>query len=115
MKPVRLHLDAHAHVYPFHDVPRLLLAIGHTQSRLQVLAWCFRNLIPHAIALRQKAQTRRQIARPCQPDDMVPLLPREARHLLGTLQRTPQRDQTRGVAAHALNLAKHARASSRSL
>ena len=26
MKPVRLHLDAHAHVYPFHDVPRLLLA-----------------------------------------------------------------------------------------
>ena len=26
MKPVRIHLDAHAHVYPFHDVPRLLLA-----------------------------------------------------------------------------------------
>lgn len=26
MKPVRLHLDAHTHVYPFHDVPRLLLA-----------------------------------------------------------------------------------------
>lgn len=26
MKPVRLHLDAHAHIYPFHDVPRLLLA-----------------------------------------------------------------------------------------
>ncbi|MGD9781323.1 MAG: hypothetical protein AB7V14_04120 [Kiritimatiellia bacterium] len=26
MKSVRLHLDAHAHVYPFHDVPRLLLA-----------------------------------------------------------------------------------------
>ena len=26
MKSVRIHLDAHAHVYPFHDVPRLLLA-----------------------------------------------------------------------------------------
>lgn len=26
MKAVRLHLDAHAHVYPLHDVPRLLLA-----------------------------------------------------------------------------------------
>ena len=26
MKSVRLHLDAHAHVYPLHDVPRLLLA-----------------------------------------------------------------------------------------
>ena len=26
MKLVRLHLDAHAHIYPFHDVPRLLLA-----------------------------------------------------------------------------------------
>ena len=26
MKPVRIHLDAHAHVYPLHDVPRLLLA-----------------------------------------------------------------------------------------
>lgn len=26
MKPVRIHLDAHAHLYPFHDVPRLLLA-----------------------------------------------------------------------------------------
>ncbi len=26
MKSVRIHLDAHAHIYPFHDVPRLLLA-----------------------------------------------------------------------------------------
>ena len=26
MKTIRIHLDAHAHVYPFHDVPRLLLA-----------------------------------------------------------------------------------------
>ena len=26
MKPLRIHLDAHAHVYPFHDLPRLLLA-----------------------------------------------------------------------------------------
>ena len=26
MKSVRIHLDAHVHVYPFHDVPRLLLA-----------------------------------------------------------------------------------------
>ena len=26
MKPVRIHLDAHVHVYPFHDLPRLLLA-----------------------------------------------------------------------------------------
>ena len=26
MKPVRIHLDAHAHIYPFHDVPALLLA-----------------------------------------------------------------------------------------
>ena len=26
MKTVRIHLDAHAHLYPFHDVPRLLLA-----------------------------------------------------------------------------------------
>ena len=26
MKTVRIHLDAHAHIYPFHDVPRLLLA-----------------------------------------------------------------------------------------
>ena len=26
MKSVRLHLDAHAHIYPFHDVPALLLA-----------------------------------------------------------------------------------------
>jgi len=26
MKPIRIHLDAHAHIYPFHDVPRLLLA-----------------------------------------------------------------------------------------
>lgn len=26
MKLVRLHLDAHAHIYPFYDVPRLLLA-----------------------------------------------------------------------------------------
>ena len=26
MKSVRIHLDAHAHLYPFHDVPRLLLA-----------------------------------------------------------------------------------------
>ena len=30
MKSIRIHLDAHAHVYPFHDVPRLLLAaLGH--------------------------------------------------------------------------------------
>lgn len=26
MKSIRLHLDAHAHVYPFHDVPRLMRA-----------------------------------------------------------------------------------------
>ena len=26
MKSIRIHLDAHAHIYPFHDVPRLLLA-----------------------------------------------------------------------------------------
>jgi hypothetical protein len=26
MKSVRIHLDAHAHIYPFHDVPCLLLA-----------------------------------------------------------------------------------------
>lgn len=26
MKPLRIHLDAHAHIYPFHDVPALLLA-----------------------------------------------------------------------------------------
>jgi hypothetical protein len=26
MKPLRIHLDAHAHVYPFYDLPRLLLA-----------------------------------------------------------------------------------------
>ena len=26
MKPIRLHLDAHAHIYPCHEVPRLLLA-----------------------------------------------------------------------------------------
>jgi len=26
MKTVRIHLDAHAHIYPFYDVPRLLLA-----------------------------------------------------------------------------------------
>ena len=34
MKPVRLHLDAHAHVYPFHDVPRLLLAALDRMPRL---------------------------------------------------------------------------------
>ena len=34
MKPLRLHLDAHAHVYPFHDVPRLLLAaLDHMPRR----------------------------------------------------------------------------------
>jgi hypothetical protein len=26
VKSIRIHLDAHAHIYPFHDVPRLLLA-----------------------------------------------------------------------------------------
>ena len=26
MKSIRIHLDAHVHVYPFHDLPRLLLA-----------------------------------------------------------------------------------------
>ena len=34
MKPVRIHLDAHAHVYPFHDVPRLLLAALDHMPRL---------------------------------------------------------------------------------
>lgn len=45
MKTVRIHLDAHAHVYPFHDVPRLLLAaldhmprIAPTDLRVLALA-----------------------------------------------------------------------------
>ena len=33
MKTIRIHLDAHVHVYPFHDVPRLLLAaLDHMPS-----------------------------------------------------------------------------------
>ena len=45
MKSVRIHLDAHAHVYPFHDVPRLLLAaldhmprVAPTDQRVLCLA-----------------------------------------------------------------------------
>ena len=34
MKPVRLHLDAHAHIYPFHDVPTLLLAALNHMPRI---------------------------------------------------------------------------------
>lgn len=34
MSPVRIHLDAHAHVYPFYDVPRLLLAALAHMPRL---------------------------------------------------------------------------------
>ena len=34
MKTLRIHLDAHAHVYPFHDVPRLLLAALANMPRL---------------------------------------------------------------------------------
>ena len=34
MKLVRLHLDAHAHIYPFHDVPQLLLAALDHMPRL---------------------------------------------------------------------------------
>ena len=34
MKSIRVHLDAHAHVYPFHDLPRLLLAaLDHMPRR----------------------------------------------------------------------------------
>lgn len=34
MKSIRIHLDAHAHIYPFHDVPRLLLAALDHMPRL---------------------------------------------------------------------------------
>ena len=45
MKSLRIHLDAHAHVYPFHDLPRLLLAaldrmprVAPTDQRVLALA-----------------------------------------------------------------------------
>ena len=45
MKSIRLHLDAHAHIYPFHDVARLLLSaldhmprIAPTDLRVLLLA-----------------------------------------------------------------------------
>jgi len=34
MKPIRIHLDAHAHIYPFYDVPRLLLAALDQMPRI---------------------------------------------------------------------------------
>ena len=34
MKTIRIHLDAHAHLYPFHDVPRLLLAALDQMPRI---------------------------------------------------------------------------------
>ncbi len=48
MKTLRIHLDAHAHLYPFHDVPRLLLAaLDHmprvAPSDLRVLALAERS------------------------------------------------------------------------
>jgi hypothetical protein len=34
MKSIRIHLDAHAHIYPFYDVPRLLLAALDRMPRI---------------------------------------------------------------------------------
>ncbi len=34
MKPIRIHLDAHVHIYPFYDVPRLLLAALNQMPRI---------------------------------------------------------------------------------
>ncbi|MDR0993178.1 MAG: hypothetical protein LBN38_01210, partial [Verrucomicrobiota bacterium] len=34
MKPFRLHMDAHVHIYPFYDLPRLLLAALDHMPRL---------------------------------------------------------------------------------
>ncbi|MBP8655499.1 MAG: hypothetical protein KBI43_03525 [Kiritimatiellae bacterium] len=43
MRTIRIHLDAHAHIYPFYDVPRLLVAAldhmpRHAPTDLRVLA-----------------------------------------------------------------------------
>jgi len=35
MKPVRIHLDAHAHIYPEYDLPRLLLAALDHMPRIE--------------------------------------------------------------------------------